>query len=103
MDRITTLSDITKMAEEGQESELQYFFIKPSYQKEALLCPEKLRKGSGAGLVEIKTFLEESSKILEKVGDNDFNADKIKSAIWDYASEKGRWWLIFAQVQVARL
>ncbi len=96
MDRITTLSDITKMAEEGQESELQYFFIKPSYQKEALLCPEKLRKGSGAGLVEIKTFLEESSAILEKVGDNDFNADKIKSAIWDYASEKGRGLVLWA-------
>ena len=96
MDRITTLADISKMAEEGDQSELEYFFIKPTYQKENLLCPEKLRKGSPAGLPEIKNYLQESYSILEKIPETDFNAEKIKATIWDYASEKGRGLVLWA-------
>ncbi|MEI7777540.1 MAG: glutamate--tRNA ligase [bacterium] len=84
LDRITTLADIETM------EELEYLFAKPTYEKDSLLCPEKLRKGSTAGLPEVKNYLQESVSILEKIPEDDFIAEKIKTYLWDYATEKGR-------------
>ena len=84
LDRITTLADITTM------EEFEYLFAKPAYEKDSLLCPEKLRKGSTAELPEIKSYLQESFSILEKISESDFTNEKIKTSLWDYATEKGR-------------
>ena len=84
LDRITTLADIKTM------EEFEYLFAKPDYVKDSLLCPEKLRKGSDAGLPEIKSYLQESYSILEKISESDFTDEKIKTSLWDYATEKGR-------------
>ncbi|KKW34752.1 MAG: Glutamate-tRNA ligase, partial [Candidatus Giovannonibacteria bacterium GW2011_GWA2_53_7] len=34
--------------------------------------------------------LAEVVKLVAAVSDNDFTADKIKSAVWDYATQEGR-------------
>lgn len=72
LERIHTFGDIKKMAEAG---ELQYFFTAPDYPKE---------------LLKTQTYLAETISLVEKISEDDFTAEKIKAAIWDYATEKGR-------------
>jgi len=93
LDHITTYGDISKMIEGG---ELAYFVDKPSYEKEGLLCPEKLRKNSSATLADIKLFLTETETTLVGVDENSFTAENIKQALWDYATEKGRGLVLWA-------
>lgn len=81
LERINVFSDIEKMAEEG---ELQYFFAKPKYEKEKLFWKDEKDAD--------KTIerLEEIINILQEVSSENFTAEKIKEAIWDYATEEGR-------------
>ncbi len=37
-----------------------------------------------------KEFISDVTSMLEKITENDFTAENTKSAIWDYATEKGR-------------
>lgn len=72
LERIHTLGDIKKMADAG---ELKYFFETPTYDKE---------------LLKSQTYLAETIALVEKIPEEDFTAEKIKSVIWDFATEKGR-------------
>jgi glutamyl-tRNA synthetase len=81
VERIQTFGDLKKMMAEG---ELDYFFSEPEYAPEALLF-----KGKG-DLAVTKTHLEKVVSLLEALPDVDFTADKVKAALWDYASEVGR-------------
>ncbi len=72
INRINTFGEIKKMAEAGEWS---YFFAPPKPTKEPLKTTEHLMK-----VIELLSVLTES----------DFTADKIKSALWDYATQVGR-------------
>ena len=72
LDRIEKYSDINKMFESG---ELEYFFLEPSYDK---------------AILKNTAHIPETIKILEKINEEEFKADNIKNAIWDFATEKGR-------------
>lgn len=75
-DRITKLTDI----KEG----IGYFFNQPEYLKELLLwkkepSPEKT-----------KQHLKEVVKLLSGLDEREFNLDKIKEKVWNYAEKEGR-------------
>jgi glutamyl-tRNA synthetase len=71
-ERIHTFSEVETMAKEG---EIGYFFEAPKYDKALLKSTE---------------FLPETIKLLEAVPKDKFDKETIKSALWDYATEKGR-------------
>jgi glutamyl-tRNA synthetase len=72
LERIYTLGDLKKMSDSG---ELKYFFTAPTYDKE---------------LLKSQVFIPEIIKLLELISENNFTAENIKAAIWDFATEKGR-------------
>ncbi|MBP9856257.1 MAG: glutamate--tRNA ligase [Candidatus Pacebacteria bacterium] len=72
LDKACTWDEIKKLDEAG---ELEYFFTAPSPSKELLKTTEHLPK-----VVEL----------LEKIPESDWNAENIKAAIWDFATEVGR-------------
>lgn len=79
VDRINVYSDVHAMYEAG---ELDFYISQPQYEKEKLLWKKS------PDLNESKEHLQ---KILELVSEiSDWNAEKIKSAIWPYADEKGK-------------
>ncbi len=71
-DRINKFCEVKHMAEAG---DLDYFFEQPKYTKELLKDPMHL-----LGVIDL----------LLKLPENNFSADKIKSTIWELATEKGR-------------
>ena len=75
-DRITKLSDI----KEG----IGYFFQTPEYEKELLLWKKE------PDLEKTKKHLEEIIKLLSGLSESEFNSDKIKEAVWNYAEKEGR-------------
>lgn len=80
-DRISKWGDIYKLV---QDEEIQYFFSKPGYTKEML-------SWKGASLEDSKKHLEHISEVFNSATDDDFSdAEKIKSLIFDYATEQGR-------------
>jgi len=81
LERINVFSDIEKMAQDG---ELQYFFAKPEYEKEKLLWKDE------KDVNKTKERIENIVNIIQKIPDNDFSSEKIKEAIWDYATKEGR-------------
>lgn len=91
-ERISKWSDIKILLD---NKEFIYFFEEIKYQKELLLCPEKLRKGQEINLEYIKEILSEVEKILEKIDEN-WNYDNIKNCLWDFATEKGRGVVLWA-------
>lgn len=72
LDRISRLGEITELVESG---ELDYFFTAPEPTKELLKTPE---------------FLTEVREILAQLPEADFTTDKIKAAIWEHATARGR-------------
>lgn len=72
IERINCFSDITKMAEGG---EWQYFFSRPAFDKTLLKSTE---------------FLPDIIGLIENISAEDFTAENIKNAVWDFATEKGR-------------
>lgn len=72
LDRIYILSDLSKMYEDG---ELQYFFTKPSYTKD---------------LLKNTAFLEDTTRLITDIPEEQFTAETVKASIWDFATEKGR-------------
>jgi len=79
-ERINVFSDIEKMAEEG---ELGYFFSRPEVDMQKLLWKD-------ASVDDTKKHIEKIIKILQSLSSEDFTAEKIKDAMWDYATEEGR-------------
>lgn len=72
LDRINRLGEIKTMTEDG---EFDYYFIAPKPKKEMLKTTE---------------FLAKVSEIISSIEDKEFFMEKIKSALWDFATEKGR-------------
>ena len=74
--RITKLSDI----KEG----IGYFFNEPEYTKEMLLWKKE------PNMEKTKKHLQEVVKLLSTLSENEFNQDKIKETVWDYADKEGK-------------
>lgn len=77
-ERISMYDDVRMLAKEG---EFDFFFAPPSL--DAAKIVEK--KSTAASAKEHLAFAETALSAL-----NDFTADSVKAALWDYASEKGR-------------
>ena len=75
-DRITKLSDIKRG--------IGYFFQTPEYEKELLLWKKE------PDLEKTKKHLEEIIKLLSGLSESEFNSDKIKEAVWNYAEKERR-------------
>lgn len=72
IERISTLADITSLAEAG---EFDYFFEAPSPTEELLKTTE---------------HIDAIISLLEVIDESSFTAESIKTAVWDFATEKGR-------------
>lgn len=79
-ERLHTWSDIGTFAADG---EFDYYFQAP-----ALDIAKISDKKSSAE--DTRAHLTHAIEILEAIPDADFNAEKIKASLWDYATEKGR-------------
>ncbi len=80
-DRISKWSDIGEMNREG---ELEYYFTAPSPE-----APKLVWKDSNPA--DTKKHLEKVLEILQNASDENFeNPEKVKSLIFDYATENGR-------------
>jgi len=79
-DRINKISDIGEL----KSGELFFFFNEPEYSKKMLLWRKE------PDMEKTKKHLEEVIKLLNGLNENDFNQDKIKEAIWNYAEKEGR-------------
>lgn len=71
-DRFNRLSEIKETEDRG---ELDYFFNKPTLDREKL--------GD-------TTYLPNVIEFIKNIPDSNFTAENIKNAIWDFATEKGR-------------
>ncbi len=71
-ERINNFGEAKTMVETG---EFDFFFSPPEPSKELL------KEGR---------FLSETVRLLEELPDQDWSAEKIKSKLWDFATEKGR-------------
>lgn len=85
-ERMSTFKDIAAMADAG---ELDYFFTTPEYPKEKLLWKDESDYGK------TKTRLTQVIDILETIEGTSFNAEKIKGALWDYATKEGRGFVLW--------
>ncbi len=72
INRVNTWGDLAKARDEG---EFDYFFDKPAIDK---------------NLLKNQKHFSSLIKLLESLSKDDFIAEKIKTAIWDYASIQGR-------------
>ena len=80
-DRISKWSDIQEMKREG---ELEYLFTAPTYEASTLVWKDSNPE-------ETKKHLQKVTEILKSSPDENFsNVEKIKSLIFDYATENGR-------------
>ncbi len=77
-ERISIYEDLRALIREG---EFDYFFAPPSI--DAARLPDKKSTASGAA-----QHLAYAEEMLGKV--SQFDADSVKSSLWDYATEKGR-------------
>ncbi|MDD2934927.1 MAG: glutamate--tRNA ligase [Candidatus Pacebacteria bacterium] len=77
-ERINKFSDLEEMFEGG---ELEYYFKNPEYSEESLVWKS----------AEKQETIEHLNKIISIIDNIDnFQSDEIKTALWDYATEKGR-------------
>lgn len=81
IDRIAVFSEVQLLATEG---EFTYFFDDPTYDRDGLFGKEAHEPAITRG------YLDDIVKLLEKIESNDFTADAVKNAVWDYATEVGR-------------
>jgi glutamyl-tRNA synthetase len=79
-ERIHVWSDILHLAADG---EFDYYFEPPKL--DAAKIPDKKSTSDDA-----KEHLTHAQQVLEAIPENDFTAETVKAALWDYASEKGR-------------
>ena len=92
IERIDIFSDISLMVSQG---ELDFFFDTPFYEKELLLCPQKLRKDTEVSFDTLKEHIETLAFCIEKI-DGEWTLDAVKNSVWDYATEKGRGIVLWA-------
>ena len=94
-ERMSTFKDIAAMAEQG---EIGYYFVAPEYLKEKLLWkPARAHSADGeeSDFVKTKKRLEQTINILKTVEEKSFTAEKTKEALWDYATEEGRGFVLW--------
>lgn len=72
-DRVNKFSDIPSLL--GEQGELSFLLRVPEYDKAILKTPQ---------------FLPAVVALIEAVPQNDFTADAIKNAVWDFATKEGR-------------
>ncbi|HEY4517634.1 MAG TPA: glutamate--tRNA ligase [Candidatus Paceibacterota bacterium] len=80
LERISTLSDISALAEKG---EISYFFDRP------VVVAEKLPWKKDEPQI-VKKHLAYLLSALSELSENNFTAPLIKESIWEYASKEGR-------------
>ncbi|MDQ5950582.1 MAG: glutamyl-tRNA synthetase [Patescibacteria group bacterium] len=90
-ERISKWGDINTLL---SNKEFDFFFEEPAYQKELLICDERMRKGVALDHEKVVEHLKEISKLLSDV--SDFNYEKIKESVWEYASKEGRGIVLWA-------
>lgn len=93
MERIVKWLDIETMMTDG---ELDFFFEAPKFEKEMLICNEKMRKGVPLTIDDVSVHLKDIVDLLGKLSESDFTSDNVKNAVWDYATEKGRGIVLWA-------
>ncbi len=86
MERISNGVDIAKMATEG---ELTYFFVRPSYEKDALFFASSKIPTENKYEI-LKGYLMEVHERLSALSHVDFTKETIKETLWPYAEEVGR-------------
>jgi len=79
-ERVRTFKEAEEMFQSG---ELDFYFKQPAYNTENIAWKDDNLKIAKEHLKSIIAF-------LESVKATDFNAENIKAAVWDYASENGR-------------
>ncbi len=92
-DHISKWSDIETMIAAG---DLDYYFEAPKISIEGLICPEKLRKGKDVSYNDVKKHLVYIIDTLENIAESDWNSEKIKEMMWEYASTEGRGIVLWA-------
>ena len=81
-ERIHTLGEVRELGESG---EFEYFFKAPSPSQDLLL-----QKGE-TDIDATQSHLKKITTLLEKLSEDDFeNPERIKNALWGYATEAGR-------------
>ncbi|MDH5442421.1 MAG: glutamate--tRNA ligase [Candidatus Nomurabacteria bacterium] len=78
-ERISVFNDVADMIREG---ELQFFFEQPTYDREKIIWKKST-------LDEARKHLTQTKKLFTDYN-GAWDADGIKSAVWDYAGEQGR-------------
>jgi len=81
LERISAFGEVAALADGG---EIGYFFVDPSYERDALLWKDE-RDPARA-----KAHLDKVTELLQGIVPADFTAEEIKAALWDYATEAGR-------------
>ncbi|MEN9649523.1 MAG: hypothetical protein RL094_490 [Candidatus Parcubacteria bacterium] len=92
-EKISYFGELAEMEETG---DLEYFFMKPSYDTALLLCPEKLRKGKDVTIKDLDPIFTRTSELLSSIEASDWTAEKIKEILWPYADETGRGLVLWA-------
>ncbi len=78
------LSNFGEIKEQAERGDVGYFFEDPTYAPEALFW-----KGDRDRAHTVHK-LDKVLEMLQKVSADDFSAETIKTALWDYATEAGR-------------
>ncbi|MES2409059.1 MAG: glutamate--tRNA ligase family protein [Patescibacteria group bacterium] len=92
-ERIVKWLDIETMMDSG---ELTFFFEAPVFEKKMLICDERMRKGIEVTNETISNHLKNIIAKIEVIPEDKFDAETVKAAIWDYATENGRGIVLWA-------
>lgn len=79
-ERIETFGDLSELAQAG---EFDYYFTTPTYSAKDLVWKDDSREVA-------RTHLTHVLEILKDIPENNFTAESIKAALWNYATEQGR-------------
>ena len=81
LERIHTLGELKEMAESGS---LRYFFAEPE------LTATKISWQKESDTAKTSSHLNQAIALLTKIPTSSFTAEKIKEALWEYATAEGR-------------
>ncbi|MDB5204504.1 MAG: glutamyl-tRNA synthetase, glutamyl-tRNA synthetase [Candidatus Taylorbacteria bacterium] len=92
-ERIVKWLDIDTMLEAG---EFDFAFKSPSFDKQMLICDERMRKGTEVTDETVSNHLKNIVTKLETIPEEKFDAETVKTTLWDYATENGRGIVLWA-------
>lgn len=93
IERIDTFEDIKVMVDQG---EFDFVIKSPVFEKNLLICDEKMRKGVPLTIEMVAIHLKNIVTKLEEIPEDEFTADVVKNSIWDYATGNGRGIVLWA-------